>query len=400
MSSGHRARQPHDLGACDRCAGVGRDEPSKRARIERRRPGCDRGGMQGTAGKRVKMKLCLIISRGRLWAAHHHRSACLCLCLAEGAGPLDADNDGADAADGPGAGLWWAADEIDMNALSTATEAAAASGASAPPTLWKEWSPNAYLQRWRFVVGLVGKPSAGKSTFFNAACHPTDPEAVARMAAHPFTTIEPNFGFAFFAGPCPCAALGLQAQCAPEHGKPAFGRRVPVVVKDVAGLVPGAYQARASLRLRWRSSSTHNSQIRHHCSALVSSALSSPVSRLIHQASAIPSLTQGRGKGNAFLNDLVDADVLIHVVDASGTTDKEGQASGPGTGDPVADVSWVRGELHCWIFSNVRSKFGRLQKRAAMWPDPDAVCDVRGPGRFVFSPQQQPLSIASAWSLF
>eukprot|EP00955_Chlamydomonas_euryale_P030131 317501-Chlamydomonas_euryale.AAC.1 len=33
---------------------------------------------------------------------------------------------------------------------------------------------------------------------------------------------------------------------------------------------------------------------------------------------------QGRGRGNAFLNDLTDADVLIHVVDASGRSDREG----------------------------------------------------------------------------
>ena len=32
----------------------------------------------------------------------------------------------------------------------------------------------------------------------------------------------------------------------------------------------------------------------------------------------------GRGRGNAFLNDLVDADSLVHVVDASGRSDAEG----------------------------------------------------------------------------
>ncbi len=35
---------------------------------------------------------------------------------------------------------------------------------------------------------------------------------------------------------------------------------------------------------------------------------------------------QGRGRGNAFLNDLCEASVLVHVVDASGCTDKEGRA--------------------------------------------------------------------------
>ena len=59
------------------------------------------------------------------------------------------------------------------------------------------------------------------------------------------------------------------------HGRDKSGRRLlPVIVKDVAGLVPGAYK--------------------------------------------------GRGKGNRFLNDLCDADVLIHVVDATGRSDKDG----------------------------------------------------------------------------
>jgi len=35
---------------------------------------------------------------------------------------------------------------------------------------------------------------------------------------------------------------------------------------------------------------------------------------------------QGRGRGNSFLNDLCEASVLLHVVDVSGTTDKEGRA--------------------------------------------------------------------------
>ena len=36
----------------------------------------------------------------------------------------------------------------------------------------------------------------------------------------------------------------------------------------------------------------------------------------------------GRGRGNAFLNDLCDADSLIHVVDASGRSDSEGVDQG------------------------------------------------------------------------
>jgi hypothetical protein len=60
-------------------------------------------------------------------------------------------------------------------------------------------------------------------------------------------------------------------------------------------------------------------------------------------AGLVPGAYQGRGRGNAFLNDLTDADVLIHVVDASGRTDREGQLLPSGEGaDPLEDVGWVR----------------------------------------------------------
>lgn len=42
------------------------------------------------------------------------------------------------------------------------------------------------------------------------------------------------------------------------------------------------------------------------------------------------------------MDDVRRADVLVHVVDASGETDKEGRPSPDGEGDPVTDVAWVR----------------------------------------------------------
>ena len=120
--------------------------------------------------------------------------------------------------------------------------------------------------RWNFTVGLVGKPSAGKSSFFNAATEAAEGAArAARVAPHPFTTIEPNLGAAFAPATCPCALVGLDRACDPSHGAEDVDgthcRRIPILVKDVAGLVPGAHA--------------------------------------------------GRGRGNAFLNDLCDADVLV-----------------------------------------------------------------------------------------
>ena len=181
--------------------------------------------------------------------------------------------------------------------------------------------------RWTFVVGLVGKPSAGKSTFFNAARELAETDrGAARCAPHPFTTIDPNVGRAFAPVRCPCAAAGLRGTCDPAHGSEDVDgehcRRIPVLVKDVAGLVPGAHA--------------------------------------------------GRGRGNAFLNDLCDADVLVHVVDASGRTDREGVDQGVGDsgapgeshlGDVAGDVQWVREELHRWIFGNVRRKWRTVRRK-------------------------------------
>ena len=197
--------------------------------------------------------------------------------------------------------------------------------------------------RWGYVIGLVGKPSAGKSTFYNSAAALASSDAnAAKVAAYPFTTIEPNVAEARAALPCPCAARGWQETCQPAHGRVtldgAHKRLERVRIKDVAGLVPGAHR--------------------------------------------------GRGRGNAFLNDLCDADVLVHVVDASGRSDEDGvdhtgggEAFSPqeparengnevdertirdASRDPAGDVGWVRDELHRWIFQNVRAKWRGVRRR-------------------------------------
>ncbi|EKX47881.1 hypothetical protein GUITHDRAFT_42659, partial [Guillardia theta CCMP2712] len=180
---------------------------------------------------------------------------------------------------------------------------------------------------WNFVVGLVGKPSAGKSTLFNALVNPVRPEDDARMESFPFTTILPNTGQGYFTVPCPSPAKDVEGTMTPAHGFAGNGERLlPIQVIDVAGLVPGAYQ--------------------------------------------------GRGHGNAFLNDLCGADVLIHVVDASGGTDKGGnptEASFSGLGRreekakeeqdvyrPSDDVAWVRNEIHRWIYNNIQAKWASV----------------------------------------
>ena len=174
---------------------------------------------------------------------------------------------------------------------------------------------------WKYVIGLVGKPSAGKSTFFNAVTDPQTEAEAGKVGAFPFTTIEPNVGKAFVGVPCPCQVMSEvhPSQCGAKFGHfPDSGlRRVPVTVKDVAGLVPGAYQ--------------------------------------------------GHGKGNRFLNDLCDADVLVHVLDGSGRSTADGVEVGddndaPDAG-PAHDVRWVRNEIHNWIFDNVRAKWEIVKRK-------------------------------------
>ena len=56
---------------------------------------------------------------------------------------------------------------------------------------------------WSYSVGLVGKPSAGKSTLFNALTRAGSAPGAAEEAktgAQPFTTIEPNLGQASLGG--------------------------------------------------------------------------------------------------------------------------------------------------------------------------------------------------------
>lgn len=87
---------------------------------------------------------------------------------------------------------------------------------------------------------------------------------------------------------------------------------------------------------------------------------------------------------NQFLADLCTADALIHVVDASGMTDKGGNPTDAAFGDaptvasdaatPEAaaigaaaadEIEWVGREVHLWIFTNLSAKMMTWRKRWA-----------------------------------
>jgi ribosome-binding ATPase YchF (GTP1/OBG family) len=171
------------------------------------------------------------------------------------------------------------------------------------------------------TVGLAGKPNAGKSTLFKAATM-----ADAEVGNYPFTTIDANRGVAGVRTECPCEELeGLDGYC----GNCREGRRyVPVELIDVAGLVPDAHE--------------------------------------------------GRGLGNQFLDELRQADVILHVVDASGGTDEEGEPVEVGEHDPREDVDFLVHELEMWIAGILDDNLNRLVRRSKT-PDfelEDALADV------------------------
>jgi len=157
------------------------------------------------------------------------------------------------------------------------------------------------------LIGILGKPSVGKSTFFKAATL-----AEVAIAPHPFTTIKANRGIGYVK--IDCIDSEFKVQCNPQHGFCLKNKRfVPVELMDVAGLVKGA--------------------------------------------------SEGKGLGNQFLDDLRSADAFIHIVDASGNTDSEGRVlSEEDDYNPSEDIKFLEEELNKWylgILTKVWRSFSR-----------------------------------------
>jgi len=156
------------------------------------------------------------------------------------------------------------------------------------------------------LIGIVGKPSSGKSTFFKAMTL-----ADIDIANYPFTTIKPNRG----------AGHVKIKDIAQEYGKPSNPREgftidkfrfVPVELLDVAGLVPGAHE--------------------------------------------------GKGMGSQFLDDLNQADALIHVVDISGSTNEKGEPVPTLSYSPSNDVRFLEFELDMWYLRILKKGWEKFSR--------------------------------------
>ena len=156
------------------------------------------------------------------------------------------------------------------------------------------------------LTGIVGKPSCGKSTFFKAQTL-----ANVEIANYPFTTIKPNHGTGYVR--IECVDKDFSTKCNPRFGYCIDGRRfVPVELIDVAGLVPGAHE--------------------------------------------------GKGMGNQFLDDLNQADVLVHIIDVSGSTNEKGESVSALSYDPANDIRFLEHELDMWYLRLIEKGWERFAR--------------------------------------
>ena len=177
------------------------------------------------------------------------------------------------------------------------------------------------------IIGIVGKPSVGKSTFFKAATL-----SEVDIANYPFTTIKPNHAVGFVKIPDVAQDLGKIAnpRAGYVQGKWRF---VPIDLMDVAGLVPGAHE--------------------------------------------------GEGMGAQFLNDLNQANALVHVIDASGSVNAKGEPVEAGSYDPAQDIKFLEVELDYWYLAILKKgweKFSRQLQQEKQEPYKGIIKQMSGVG--------------------
>src|SRR3990167_3768646 len=154
------------------------------------------------------------------------------------------------------------------------------------------------------LIGIIGAPNKGKSTFFKAVTL-----AEVEIGDRPFVTIKPNRGTGYVK--IECVDKFFNEQCNPRLGFCLnHNRFIPVELIDVAGLVPGA--------------------------------------------------SEGKGLGSQFLDDLNEADALIQIIDISGRTDAEGNAVS--NYDVENDINFLENELDQWYLRIIKKGWDRFSR--------------------------------------
>jgi len=157
------------------------------------------------------------------------------------------------------------------------------------------------------IIGIVGKPNVGKSAFFRSLTL-----AEAESGNFPFTTIDANSAIGYVKVNDP--ALDFNKHSNPRDGYVIGNYRfVPIEIIDVAGLVPGAHE--------------------------------------------------GKGLGNKFLDDLRQADALIHVIDLSGGTNEKGENVEINSYNPANDIKFLEEELDHWYFNIIKRNWESVKKK-------------------------------------
>ena len=158
-------------------------------------------------------------------------------------------------------------------------------------------------------IGLIGKTNTGKTTFFNSATLSS-----AEISTYPFTTKKAETAKAYAITLCVHPEFNVVDN--PNNSKCSNGwRYIPIELIDLPGLIKDAWK--------------------------------------------------GKGLGNQFLSIAAQSDVLLHVVDVSGSVDSSGKVSEVGTGDPISDYADIEEELMMWyhkILEGNRDKLSKLIK--------------------------------------
>ena len=156
-------------------------------------------------------------------------------------------------------------------------------------------------------IGLIGKTNTGKTTFFNAATLSSS-----EISTYPFTTKKAETATAHAITLCVHQEFNVFDNPNNSICKDGW-RYIPIELIDLPGLIKDAWK--------------------------------------------------GKGLGNQFLTIAAQSDVLLHVVDVTGSVDATGKVAEVGSGDPISDFADIEEELIMWyhkILEGNRDKVSKL----------------------------------------